>query len=205
MSIKELWARYNPFDIGSLVEELHTDFTQLRESLNHIEDKMDNKLQQLEANLEFQESLVNAISNTVPDMIWLKDCNGKYLYANNAIKTGLLFSDDPIGKTDIELSMKAKDLFGDDNHTFGDICGNSDFIIIDTRIPQRFLEYGKVKGKDLYLEVYKAPFFIKGEFAGICGVGRDLTPYVEAYRASHCSSCELTKNNDIFSLFEFKG
>lgn len=48
-------------------------------------------------------------------------------------------------------------------------------------VKQRFMESGKVKGKMLYLEVYKAPLVVDGEFIGVFGSGRDMTEYVEAY------------------------
>ena len=203
MSIKEFWDKYNPFDIGYVIEQLTTNFTDVKNSLEHIEHKIDIQLNSLENSLVFQKALVTAISETVPDMIWLKDLNGKYMYANKAIKDGLLFTDNPIGRTDLDISMKAKAQFGPDNHTFGEVCGNSDLVVIETLIAQRFLESGKIKGKEFYLEVFKAPFYMDDELVGICGVGRDLTEYIETYRASHCSKCSLTENKDIFSKFAF--
>jgi hypothetical protein len=136
-------------------------------------------------------------------MVWLKDINGKYLVANTSIRTNLLFDFDPFGKDDIELSRNAKIKFGDENHTFGEVCGNSDLVILETLKPQRFLESGKVKGKMMYLEVFKFPFYKGDKLIGVGGIGRDLTDYVEAYRDSNCSKC-TDGLGDIFSKWEFK-
>jgi hypothetical protein len=41
-------------------------------------------------------------------MVWLKDLNGKYMIANTAIKEGLLLTDYPYGRDDIDIAIKAK-------------------------------------------------------------------------------------------------
>lgn len=158
----------------------------------------------LEYELAFYKNFTELLIDESPDMVWLKDSEGKYLIANKSIKEGLLFDCDPIGKNDIELSLKAKEVYGNENHTFGEICGNSDKVIMKTLKPQRFLESGKVKGKMIYLEVNKFPFYIHGEFIGVGGVGRDITTYVEAYRDSNCKTCS-SAISDIFEKYEFKG
>lgn len=147
--------------------------------------------------------MLETIGDTIPDMLWLKDLDGKYLYANKAIKEKLLFQEDPIGKTDVFCALKAKEKYGKENHTFGEICSNSDQIIIENKKPQRFLENGNILGKMMYLEVYKAPLFDDdNNLIGVCGVGRDMTDYVLAFRESGCHSCDSM--NDIFTRYEFK-
>lgn len=75
--------------------------------------------------------MIETIGDTIPDMMWLKDIQGKYRYTNNSIKNNLLFINDPIGKNDYELSTAAKQMFGAANHTFGEICGNSDIVVLN--------------------------------------------------------------------------
>lgn len=147
--------------------------------------------------------LADTIGNTIPDMLWAKCINGRYIYANTAIKDGLLFEVNPIGTTDIECAARAKLMFGEDNHTFGEKCANSDKIVLESLKPQRFLESGMVKGKMVYLEVNKAPLYdSEGKLIGVCGTGRDMTEYVEAYREYQCYKCPLM--NDIFRKYEFE-
>ena len=52
------------------------------------------------------DTLLSLISKHSPDMLWIKDLNGRYLYANNAICNGLLIAtpNEVIGKTDIFLT-----------------------------------------------------------------------------------------------------
>ena len=48
-----------------------------------------------------------------------------------------------------------------DWHTFGELCFNSDQVVIDNNKAMRFEEFGNVKGELFQLEVYKAPFYNK--------------------------------------------
>jgi hypothetical protein len=171
--------------------------------IKRIDDRFSDEMGKLERDLAFHKSMLATIGNTIPDMMWAKDLNGKYIYANKHIKDGLLFDPYPEGKTDIELAMAAKIRFGCDNHTFGEVCGNSDIEVITHPSERRFLESGKVKGKMLYLEVFKAPLYLDGKLVGTCGTGRDMTEYVEAFYAHNCGGCN--KMNDIFAKYRFEG
>ena len=201
-SLRNWWAKYNPFDIDKCIGMLTSNLEDVKESIKQIDHKLDDEIDHIEFELAFNKGLLNVLAETIPDMMWLKDTEGRYLYANSSIREKLLFCN-PIGKTDIECAVKAKARFGNENHQFGEMCGNSDKIIIETLKPGRFMESGKVKGKVLYLEVLKAPFFINGVFVGVCGVGRDMTPYVEAYNKNGCNRC-ISATDDIFKMFEFK-
>lgn len=147
--------------------------------------------------------MLETIGDTIPDMLWLKDKDGRYVYANKAIREKLLFQEDPIGKTDVYCATKAKEKYGATNHTFGEVCGNSDKVVMENEEAQRLLESGNVLGKMYYLEVNKAPLYdSEGKLVGVCGTGRDMTEYVEAYRAHECGKCPLMR--DIFTRYEFK-
>lgn len=200
--LKGVWAQYNPFDIPALITRLDSSLGEVTQGLQKIEDKLDTEIDAIEGELRFHKALLYTIGETVPDMIWLKGLDGKYIYVNSAIRRNLLFCN-PIGKDDMECAVNAKKKFGAENHTFGEVCGNSDKEVLEHLKPQRFLENGKIKGKMMYLEVYKAPFYVDGILAGICGTGRDMTEYVEAYRANDCAGrCPEVK--DIFAKYEFK-
>ena len=146
--------------------------------------------------------MIESVGMAVPDMIWLKGLDGRYMYANTAIRDGLLCHYNPIGLNDVELANIAKRKFGKENHTFGEKCANSDGITIERKAPSRFLENGKVRGKMLYLEVFKTPLYAGDQMVGVCGVGRDITEYVEAYRSGKCRGCD--GEIDIFKKYEFQ-
>ena len=130
---------------------------------------------------EHNPELLRLLTLNLPDMLWVKDLNGTYLYANKAICDGLLMAkniEEPIGKGDVFFALREREAHSDkpDWHTFGELCFNSDQVVIDNDKAMKFEEYGNVKGKLLYLEVYKAPFYDKdGNTIGTVGAGRDIT------------------------------
>lgn len=130
---------------------------------------------------EHNEKLLELLSEHLPDMLWVKECNGNYLYANQALCNGLLMAHDttePIGKNDMFFAQRERDfqLENPQWHTFGELCFNSDLVVIENNKPMKFEEFGNVKGQMLYLEVFKAPFYDKeGKIIGTVGAGRDIT------------------------------
>lgn len=167
-----------------------------------IDKKLDEEYKLIKDELSLYKGMVESVSMAVPDMIWLKGLDGRYMYANKAIRDNLLCHMNPIGLKDIQLANLAKERYGDANHTFGEKCANSDSITIKNNAPSRFLENGKVRGKMLYLEVFKTPLYAGSEMIGVCGVGRDVTEYVEAYRSGKCRGCD--GEIDIFKKYEFQ-
>jgi len=125
--------------------------------------------------------LLKLLTENLPDMLWVKDLNGKYIYANEAICNGLLMANDtrePIGKDDLFFAIRERNKHKDNPHwhTFGELCSNSDYIVIEHQKAMKFEEYGNVKGKLLYLEVFKAPFYDEDDkIIGTVGAGRDIT------------------------------
>jgi PAS domain S-box-containing protein len=121
------------------------------------------------------------MADNVPDMIWAKDLDGHYLFANKAM-CEILFNakntDEPVGKTDMFFAKRERSAHpkNPDWHTFGELCMSSDDDVIESRKPGRFDEYGNVKGKFLFLDVYKAPFWDEnGEMIGTVGSARIVT------------------------------
>lgn len=126
-----------------------------------------------------KDTMVNTIGNTLPDMMWAKDLEGKYIWANQKIIDGLLFSEtleNTVGRLDMDMAKERISVVGTENHTFGGVCGNSDWVILDHEKPERFLEFGLVNGNDLYLEVHKDVLRdADGKIIGTVGTGRDIT------------------------------
>jgi diguanylate cyclase (GGDEF)-like protein/PAS domain S-box-containing protein len=126
-------------------------------------------------------ALLRMITDNVTDMIWAKDLNKRYLFANKAICANLLNAkdtDEPIGKDDMFFALRERNSRPDDPdwHTFGELCQDSDAITLQNKKASQFDEYGNVKGKFLFLDVHKAPFINdKGEVIGVVGSGRDVT------------------------------
>ena len=208
--IKEWWRRLNSCPIDIYFNSLDKSMQQVLDRCIKIEHQLEEEIKILSAEVDNYKGMLNSIAEALPDMFWCKDLDGKYIYTNSAINSGLLFDYNPIGKDDIELSTKAKERFGAENHTFGEVCGNSDLIVIEkaklgifTKNDGRFLESGKIKGKMIYLEVFKAPLYVDGILKGVVGMGRDMTEYVEAFREHNCKGCH--KMEDIFKKYEYEG
>lgn len=155
--------------------------------------------------IEHNSELLNLLTQHLPDMLWVKDINGVYLYANKAICDGLLMAIDtqePIGKTDVFFAMREREKHKEipDWHTFGELCFNSDQVVIDNNKAMRFEEYGNVKGKLLYLEVFKAPFYDKGgDIIGTVGAGRDITELKKTQFKLEESLRTLEKQKELLS------
>jgi signal transduction histidine kinase/CheY-like chemotaxis protein len=142
---------------------------------------LDRKLRESEDRYKSLYQLIRLLCDNVPDMIWAKDPENRYVFVNHAICTGLLDArdtDEPIGKTDLFFADRERAAHPEqpDWHTFGEICIDSDAVILSTERPHRFEESGNVKGRFLFLDVYKAPFWDKhGNMIGTVGCGRDVT------------------------------
>ena len=129
------------------------------------------------------DNFLKLISKHLPDMLWAKDLEGKYLYANDSICKNLLMADpsEVIGKNDVFFALRERNRYPDYKqwHTFGELCFNSDYVVIENMKPMKFEEYGNIKNKLTYLEVHKAPLFDEsGKLIGTIGSGRDITAQV---------------------------
>ncbi len=136
------------------------------------------------ADILLQEDILRTLTDNLPDMLWIKDLQGRYLFANKALCENLLMAKDtqePIGKTDLFFAQRERESHPNDPewHTFGELCQDSDKITAEAGKPMRFKEWGNVRGKLLYLEVHKAPFYdMDGKMLGVLGSGRDITEQV---------------------------
>jgi diguanylate cyclase (GGDEF)-like protein/PAS domain S-box-containing protein len=138
-------------------------------------------LQASEARAQTLAGLLRLITDNVTDMIWAKDMNKRFLFANKALCDQLLNAtdtDEPIGKDDLFFALRERNSHPDDPdwHTFGELCQDSDAITLQNGKASQFDEYGNVQGKFLFLDVHKAPFInANGEVIGVVGSGRDVT------------------------------
>ena len=65
------------------LREIHEGIQDVRKSI--VSDK-----QLLLKELQKKDIIMQAMMEKLPDMLWFKDVNGKYVYANKAVKDGLL-------------------------------------------------------------------------------------------------------------------
>ena len=129
------------------------------------------------------ENFLNLISKHLPDMLWAKDLEGNYLYANESICNNLLMAtpNEVLGKCDVFFATRERNKYPENRnwHTFGELCFNSDTVVLENMKPMIFEEYGNIKGELVYLEVNKAPLHDStGKLIGTIGSGRDITTQI---------------------------
>lgn len=161
-------------------DPLQTTVARLESLLKQRETEMNDRAAEFNHYQPLYEMLRSMCDN-MPDLIWAKDLHRNFLYTNKAICDTLLIAetlDEPVGKNDIFFAERQRALHPENPqwHTFGEICRDSDAIVMESRTAGRFDEYGNVQGEMLFLDVYKAPFFnADGELIGTVGCGRDVT------------------------------
>ena len=152
--------------------------------------------------------LARRISDNAPDMIWAKDMDNRYLFANRALCNQLLMCPDPeavVGKDDVYFAERER--ANGQRHTFGEVCENSDDIVKAKKKAMRFVEDGYVRGQYLILDVHKAPLLDETDaMIGTVGCGRNITREreiqqdLEQGRASQLLLMETASDFAIFRL-----
>lgn len=204
--IKTAIQYINIFDIPRLAREISCDVKHIREKYDETINAIEQYKEALRLEKESRQkerNLFLSVLDHLDDMIWAKDIEGKYIVANKAFREKFCYGitwDELQGKTDIELSREFKKLVGEENHTFGEMCANSDVPVQQTRIPQKFLEEGNINGKLMKLVVNKSPVFNhRGEMFATCGSGRDVTEWHDdvekAIKELRCE-CSCFKQED---------
>jgi len=154
-------------------------------------DEMETRIQTLEADNRYLSrslakrhaafdalaQLTRRIADNAPDMIWAKDMDNRYLFANRALCERLLMCKSPeavVGKNDVYFADLER--ANGQRHTFGEVCENSDETVKAKQKAMRFVEDGLVRGQYLVLDVHKAPLLDEsGAMIGTVGCGRDIT------------------------------
>jgi len=133
---------------------LHVDVSETKES----------EAQAIEARNRLRVTL-----DTLPDLVWQKDQDGRYVYANDKFHLLVgLSSSDVLGKTDF-------DLFDADLATHFREKGAAALAADSPTVNQEWVTYASDGHRSL-LETIKAPVLDKnGAPCGVIGIGRDIT------------------------------
>lgn len=194
---------------GTVVIGSATDITDRKEALESA--------RQNEKKYKSLYTFLRLMSDNVPDMIWAKDLDGKFIFVNKGICENLLYAEDtdePIGKSEMYFVERERRAHPNEPKwfTFGEDCADSDSIVIKSKKPQRFNEYGNVRGNYLFLNVFKAPLYNdKGEMIGTVGSASDVTGqkiiekekkrYERVERAVFEISLAVNTTNNLTDLF----
>lgn len=145
--------------------------------------------------------LIRLMCDNVPDLIWAKDIDRRYIFANKAMCEILLSAHDtqePIGRDDSYFSERERSNHPGQPtwHTYGEICMHSDHEVMTTQHAGRFDELGYIKGTLLHLDVSKAPFRDEqGTMIGTVGCARDVTK-VKQLEEEHRQAEELLRHSE---------
>lgn len=166
----------------------------------------ESELIEREQRIQSLYTLLRMVADNVPDMIWAKDADKRYLFANKAMCEQLLMAcdtDEPVGKDDLFFAMRerASHPANPHWHTFGELCQDSDAITVQRGCASQFEEYGNVQGKLLYLDVHKAPMIgVNGELIGVVGSARDVTVEIEAKEKLRVAAAVLANSSEALML-----
>lgn len=139
------------------------------------------EIQQSEERSRNLYTMFRLMADNMPDMLWAKDLDKRYIFVNKAICDGLLKAvntEEPIGKT-MEFFLvreQNKNPQDPDWYNFGKHSRNTDDFIMETAEAGVFDDFGTIEGKFCYMDVRKAPIMdVEGKMVGIVGSARDVT------------------------------
>jgi PAS domain S-box-containing protein len=167
-------------------QSIYRDITERK----HSEDE----LRKSEKKFSSLNTMFRLLVDNTKDLFWAKDVNNKYIFTN---------TDEPIGKMDIFFATRQRELHPENPewHTFGEICANTDTIVLNEKIAKQFDEYGNVQGKFLFLDVNKAPIWDEhGNLVGVVGTGRDVTHIKSLEKEKEVAIDSLKKSEERFRL-----
>ncbi len=124
--------------------------------------------------LENERLRLRTLIKTIPDLIWLKDPEGKFLLCNPIFETFIGVSEPDLkGKTDFDFEKPE----------LAEISKQRDIKLMQHNNPITYEEWvtRRSDGKKCLIETIKSPMFdTEGKLIGILGVGRDITQYFES-------------------------
>lgn len=149
------------------VSPIFSDQGTITGALNVLTDVTE--LRNVERNLRENASRTRALMDTIPDLTWMKDAQGHFLAANEALTRtlGLASPEAILGKTDLDVSPRELALAyrADDQK----IMSTGERRRVDER-------HFNAEGEPLWIETIKSPVRNEaGEIIGTVGVARDIT------------------------------
>lgn len=145
------------------------------------QDEMRSELIRAKEQYESMYSMMRHLCDTVPDMLWAQDLEGKFIFVNQKTASVLLETDDtnePVGKTISDYPA-----FSPVVQYQNQICEPPvrDQDCPDTTSARQAIILSG--NKEIELEVRSAPFYTtSGELIGTVAAGRDVTEAREAHR-----------------------
>jgi len=139
--------------------------------------------------IEKSEVNLRTLMNTIPDLIWLKSVDGKYLFVNNRFEDFFGAKEyDIIGKTDYDFVDKE----------LADSFRKHDKNAMSNGVPtvnEEYIVFANDNHGEL-LETTKVPVLSKNnDIIGVLGIGKDITEKRKVEKVLKASNKELLKSN----------
>jgi PAS domain S-box-containing protein len=116
-----------------------------------------------------KNSILSAILDATPDLIFFKDSNLRHTECNKSLESHLnIRKDDIIGKNDAEAFNFPLDLVEHYAAKDKKVIAEKQVSIVEEIIPS-------AEGKELLFETIKSPIIHEGEAIGLVGISRDIT------------------------------
>jgi diguanylate cyclase (GGDEF)-like protein/PAS domain S-box-containing protein len=151
-----------------------------------------------------QRELLETLLNNIPDQIYFKNAESRFVKVNRSVASTLGIKDpeDAVGKSDADFfNADAAKAFRADDRS-----------VMDSRKPLRDrVERGIVNGTETWMSTTKAPVFDRdGHPAGVVGISRDITERIRTQQQlnnvvakARCIlwNARVTRVNDNFSWY----
>jgi len=147
-----------------------------------------------ERSLMHEKAITDSLMNSIPDLIFYKDMQGRYLGVNSAVCNFFgKKTEDFIGRTDIEIFPQE----------IAEIFHSNDLLILQNQVPVRRLRWKTTSNnKNVVLDTLKISFKSEsGEILGLVGVCRDITDkikYEEGLKFQKEQAVEADKQKSAF-------
>ena len=137
-------------------------------TINKILEDSHEKLKKSLEELSNTETLLSSITNLSSDVIYIKDSQSRWIFANPALERIVgKKSDELLGKNDLEIYS---------NHEIGNVILENDRRIMDSGKEETLEEIIETpKGLRSFISVKTPRFNEKGQVVGIVGISHDIT------------------------------
>lgn len=141
------------------------------------------------------DPLIQQLINSVPDIIFIKNVEGKFMHANNRVTEilGAKVPADVIGKTEYEFEIDehTNNYFKDDINVI-----KNGFPVLNTQ------DSLLIEGEHKYYSTSKVPLIGQdGQIIGLLSVGRDITLHIDEKKSLEKAWLEADKADKLKSAF----
>lgn len=155
-------------DIIKRLNDVKTELNITKNNINHLL-IVEKEMSERDMNESDQSQLVEMAVDNFEVAMWLKDLNGRFVFANKACCDNIL-------KCSLEKVLNMKD---DDfkRNALAQICMRTDLEVIKHKTTKRWIEFALYEdGRKVFVDTIKSPVFNDvGEITGVVGNAVDIT------------------------------